>query len=58
MNKGNKSKVLSIEIGKEHIEKFSEIHNFYNEQANYIYLPKYIVLQQMIDEVHAKLFDK
>jgi hypothetical protein len=51
MRTGNKSKILSIEVGNDYKDKFTKIHNHYNSIDNdqYIYLPKYKVLQQMID---------
>jgi hypothetical protein len=56
MRTGNTSNVLSANVGKEYVEKFVDIHNYYNDKDNFFYVRKRDVLKQLIDEKHNQLF--
>jgi hypothetical protein len=54
---GTNSKFLNAEIGREYFEKFTKIHDHLNAKEEFCYLPKYEVIQKMIDQKYSELFD-
>lgn len=58
MNKGNKSTVLSANVGREHVDKFTRIHKFLDEKDQFFYVRKQDIFKQMIDEKYSQLFEQ
>jgi hypothetical protein len=57
MRTGNKSGVLSANVGHEHLALFQKIFSHYNEANDYHYVPKFKVVQQMIENEHKRIFE-
>lgn len=56
MKTGSTSTFLNSDIGREYVDKFSKIHAHLNAQDPYFYLPKYEIIQDMIDQKYLELF--
>lgn len=56
MNKGDTTTVLSLNVKREHKDKFTKICEYHNKQEEFFYVPKYLVLQRLIDQEYERLF--
>lgn len=58
MKIGDKSTVLSCNVKRKHKDMFNEICEFYNSQEKYFYVPKYEIMQKLIDHEYERIFNK
>lgn len=55
MRTGDKSGVLTAKVGKDHIFKFKKITEHYNELNDFHYVPKYKIMQDIIDREYERI---